>query len=474
MIDNKKYPEIYFSSPVRSRLDKTPPIPSAPIEPKKPIKPVAPPSKKEGLGCLVIFVIGGIAAVISVISSSDFDIEAFFAVFGFGVSVFMLIFFSILDVKSEKQDRLQYEEDEKRYPVLLEKYKKSYQEYLTRKDIYDAQIEKIMSPSNLTRYRQEMIMSWLKVRERPQFMSFNDSDVVKKGVSEKYFMNLLSKRYEVLDNQKIPVGAKYYYPDIIIICDNLYIDIEIDEPYVGSDGSPIHYLEEEYGLLFSVDIKRNDYMINHGWEVIRFSEEQIFLHTEECIKIVDNVISAIKEGKDQFEIPSSMVTPKWTKEQSSKLAYQRFRNTYIPRRYLAYIESETSKSYVEIEQAHTISRLTSTNMTSFSDAQSKNRNNITNIRNKYDSAAHNWVEVDSQKLSDEVMANITDCRIKQGLYGKVLCFTMKDGSARLANWSNQAPDYPAGTIIAPESVTLVRLQDKMTDDWVLRASGEAL
>lgn len=473
MIDNKKYPEIYFSFPVRSRLDKAPPIPSAPIEPKKPIKPVAPPSKKEGLGCLVIFVIGGIAAVISVISSSDFDIEAFFAVFWLGVFVFMLIFFSILAVKSEKQDRLQYEEDEKRYPVLLEQYKKSYQEYLTRKDIYDAQIEKIMSPSNLTRYRQEMIMSWLKVRERPQFMSFNDSDVVKKGVSEKYFMNLLSKRYEVLDNQKIPVGGKYYYPDIIIICDNLYIDIEIDEPYVGSDGSPIHYLEE-YGLLFSVDRKRNDYMINHGWEVIRFSEEQIFLHTEECIKIVGNVISAIKEGKDQFEIPSSMVTPKWTKEESSKLAYQRFRNKYIPRRYLVYIESETSKSYVEIEQDHPISRLTSTNMTSFSDAQSKNRNNITNIRNKYDSAAHNWVEVDSQKISPEDQESIADCRLKQGLYGKVLCFTMKDGTVRLANWSNQAPDYPAGTVIALDSVTLIRLEDKITGDMILRASGEAI
>ncbi|HIQ85293.1 MAG TPA: hypothetical protein IAC86_05830 [Candidatus Cryptobacteroides excrementigallinarum] len=87
---------------------------------------------------------------------------------------------------------------------------------------------------------------------------------------------------------------------------------------------------------------------------------------------------------------------------------------------------------------------------------------------------HNWVEVDSQKLSPETMETITDCRIKQGLYGKVLCFTMKDGSARLANWSNQAPDYPAGTVIAPESVTLVRLEDKMTGDMVLRASGEAL
>lgn len=104
-------------------------------------------------------------------------------------------------------------------------------------------------------------------------------------------------------------------------------------------------------------------------------------------------------------------------------------------------------------------------------------NNVKSIKDFFSGtvqAQHNWVEVDSQKLSDEVIANITDCRIKQGLYGKVLCFTMKDGSARLANWSNQAPDYPAGTIIDPESVSLVRLQDKMTDDWVLRASGEAL
>ena len=117
-------------------------------------------------------------------------------------------------------------------------------------------------------------------------------------------------------------------------------------------------------------------------------------------------------------------------------------------------------------------------LTKSSDARRLERNNqVKNIKDFFSGTVqtqHNWVEVDSQKLSDEVMANITDCRIKQGTYGKVLCFTMKDGSARLANWSNQAPDYPAGTIIAPESVTLGRQQDKMTDDWVLRASGEGI
>ena len=99
---------------------------------------------------------------------------------------------------------------------------------------------------------------------------------------------------------------------------------------------------------------------------------------------------------------------------------------------------------------------------------------LTNFFSGTVQAQHNWVEVDSQKISPEDQELIADCRLKQGLYGKVLCFTMKDGSARLANWSNQAPDYPAGTVIALDSVTLTRLEDKMTGDKVLRASGEAI
>lgn len=117
-------------------------------------------------------------------------------------------------------------------------------------------------------------------------------------------------------------------------------------------------------------------------------------------------------------------------------------------------------------------------LTKSSDARRLERNNtvksLTDFFSGTVQAQHNWVELDSQKISPENQKLIADCRLKQGLYGKVLCFTMKDGSARLANWSNQAPDYPAGTVIALDSVTLTRLEDKMTGDMVLRASGEAI
>ena len=419
MIDNKKYPEIYFSSPVRSILDMTPHIPRAPIEPKKPTMPIEPDSSNwVGLGCFPVAEIGIIVAFIYAMTSNGFDF-----VLLFGLLFFVLVFFfSLIAVfekrKSDIQKKLQYEEDEKKYPGLLEQYKKSYREYLIQKDIYDAQVKKVMSQNNLTRYRQKMSMIWLEVREKPRFMLCDDYEVIKKGRSEKYFMDVLSKRYEVLGNQKVPVGTKYYYPDIIVVCDNLYIDIEIDEPYVDSDGSPIHYLEG----LFSIDSKRNDYMINQGWEVIRFSEEQIFLYTQECIQVIENFINAIKEGKGQFEIPPNMVIPKWTKEQAFKLAYQRYRNTYVPKELVP----------------------------------------------------HKWVEEASQKLSLEDIACIAYAVIKQSTYGKSLVFIMKTGKPRIIKWSTQAPDYVPGTKIAPSSVEITKIIDSETGFVSFVASGEAL
>lgn len=118
-------------------------------------------------------------------------------------------------------------------------------------------------------------------------------------------------------------------------------------------------------------------------------------------------------------------------------------------------------------------------LTKSSDARRLERNNtvksLTDFFAGTVAAQHNWVEVDSQKLSEAVQNRISDIRIKQGVYGKVLCFTMIDSDKPiLFNWSSQAPDYPAGTVIDPDSVTLTRLHDKVTDDYVIRASGEAI
>lgn len=349
MINNKIYPEVYFSTEILRILKSTPPLPNAPLKPQEPPKPKDPGEYDSGgtRGCFLFMLIGGIVLFLITIQSSDFSIGELLIALIVILITFFLFKTTSWDKNSHEQAKSQYEKDKLNYPTLMKQYEIKYQDYLKQKETHDIVIKVLLSPYHLAKYRSGQFISWKRNRPIPQFNPCDEFETAKKGVSEQYFANILSMRYKILLDQKVPVGAKYYYPDIIIVKDGLYIDIEIDEPYVGSDGSPIHYLEGKYSL-FSVDEKRNDYMMNHGWEVIRFSEEQIFLHPKECLKIIDNFINAIQEGKSQFEIPSNMIVSKWTKEQAFKLAYQRFRKTYIPLIYQKYIDAEIPKSYIEL------------------------------------------------------------------------------------------------------------------------------
>ena len=104
------------------------------------------------------------------------------------------------------------------------------------------------------------------------------------------FCNIL----QVDDNTLIsPNTAAVYSPDIslIEIADglNLYIDIEIDEPYEGKNDianrRPIHYR--------GYDDNRNNTFANSGWIVIRFAEIQVHKCPEACCQFIAGVISKI-------------------------------------------------------------------------------------------------------------------------------------------------------------------------------------
>ena len=109
----------------------------------------------------------------------------------------------------------------------------------------------------------------------------------------------------------------------------------------------IHYLDKPYISLESVDHKRNDYIRNAGFEIIRFSEEQIFLHPMDCILFIEAFIKSITSAKGKPDYSDEFVVKKWTKEQAYKLAYQRFRNTYIPSEIQRFIKNESYKTYAE-------------------------------------------------------------------------------------------------------------------------------
>src|SRR5690606_31586096 len=101
-----------------------------------------------------------------------------------------------------------------------------------------------------------------------------------KGYKEKDFYNQLKQNItdiEMTDNvhMVIPNFNKPYEPDIVLFDKNLnlYIDIEIDEPYDGYYRYPTHFINPEDEI--KQDNIRDLFFIESGWIVIRFTEKQV-------------------------------------------------------------------------------------------------------------------------------------------------------------------------------------------------------
>lgn len=348
------YPELYYSTKVEKALKAMPKLPEKPIEPTPPPKPIN-PGEFDGGGNMGCSIIGIIASIIMFCISVSADEVKFSVIICSILLFFCALFFyktESWDKDSHKEKTRKYNKVTRDYPNLLKKYEDALAKYQAEKKLYDEKVSFLISEKNLASYRAKQITAMVdSLVSIPMFKKCDENDIVKVGASENYFVEQLKSNtdFTVYINKKVSVGSTYYYPDIICVINGLYFDIEIDEPYVGSDGTPIHYIENKYGILTeSVDSKRNEYMVEKGWNIIRFSEEQIFLYTNECIEYICSVVNSIIEGTEIIKIKDYFITKKWDKEQSHKMSYKRFRRTYIPPKYHSNIDKEEYYSYSEI------------------------------------------------------------------------------------------------------------------------------
>ena len=113
-----------------------------------------------------------------------------------------------------------------------------------------------------------------------------------KGYKENDFLRALRSAFsdwEVSDHYhlSIPYFNRPYEPDIVIanVELNLFVDIEIDEPYDGFYRFPTHVREK--------DDTRDLFFTESGWVVIRFTERQVHLQELECIAFVRDVLKSI-------------------------------------------------------------------------------------------------------------------------------------------------------------------------------------
>lgn len=152
------------------------------------------------------------------------------------------------------------------------------------------------------------------------------------GVMEPVLLDALNviKRIEpkiqVLQNISVPVKNRTYgyKPDIAIIWreKNIFIDIEIDEPYDIVSRKPIHYIG-------CSDKLRNAYFLDNGWSIIRFAEKQIANALPEVVEFVKLCLYQLAEDirfKAERKIES---IDRWSYSGAQAWAEADYRESYL-------------------------------------------------------------------------------------------------------------------------------------------------
>lgn len=203
---------------------------------------------------------------------------------------------------------LEYRQDEKRFAQEITEYKSK--ERAIRKDLVRQWCIDNIAHDNINRNAPE-------------------------GASEKQFYLILNRYFPGKIHRHLAIDAEaiestYQYTADFAYIDKhlgLYIDIEIDEPYVYKTKKPTHFLccRKEYN--------RNDAFVSRGWLVIRFSEEQVMRYADSCCKFIAVEIARItgETGalKSFFDIPNLTAVKRWSRSEAEYMARSNYRDSYL-------------------------------------------------------------------------------------------------------------------------------------------------
>ncbi len=156
----------------------------------------------------------------------------------------------------------------------------------------------------------------------------------KKGYKEEEFYTFLTSYFandfKVFNDKHIPQQNNHrpYEPDFLLVKEqdnkNIFINIEIDEPYEGLSKTPTHIVNQ--------DIYRDLFFTNRGYTVIRFTERQVHLYPKACCLFIAKVIKSIDQSFELSKVNELIVLEKesqWDSLQAKKWAYEKYREKYL-------------------------------------------------------------------------------------------------------------------------------------------------
>lgn len=187
---------------------------------------------------------------------------------------------------------------------------------------------------------------------------------LRKGFSEDYFNNYLVKyfshEFQIYNDRHITLfdSSVRYEPDFTLIKEsngkNIFINIEIDEPYEGTNDIENRKITHVIGTT----LKRDFEFTKRGWIVIRFSEQQIVTQTLSCLLFIADILKLIDPTcsiPDFFEnVDEIKHEPCWTQSVAQYWSRNKFREYYLGISKFGFTESntiflETEPSQLELE-----------------------------------------------------------------------------------------------------------------------------
>lgn len=206
----------------------------------------------------------------------------------------------------------------KQYDKQLKAYKKLASERIKRQQQYD---------KTITVHRKQL-QTKLKQSSLPTGYS-----TAQQGASEgrfrryldKYFPSQIHQGFEIIiPNSKFSYSTDFTYIDKSL---NLYVDIEIDEPYYYKTKEPTHCSDQEK------DKHRNAFFLENNWVVIRFAEEQVVCYPNRCCKIIARTVAEITGDWEVFnkfkEVSELPTVRQWSKKEAQRMAKYNYRNKYL-------------------------------------------------------------------------------------------------------------------------------------------------
>lgn len=122
--------------------------------------------------------------------------------------------------------------------------------------------------------------------------------------------------------------GKILYHDIMYLDyeNNIFFVVKIDEPYDLVTGSIENVLNS------SELNSQTKELLDHNFNIIRFSEEQIIKQPGECLNLVKEFIDVLQGSKSSIgiDVIKSVVSrPMWSKEDAEMLKLKGYRESYL-------------------------------------------------------------------------------------------------------------------------------------------------